>query len=196
MLKNNPDDRRMIISAWNVGEMSRMALPPCHYACQFYSREMDEGERIDAYIERHPECRDKTTKEVLSEMAYENFPTRTLSCLWNQRSVDVGLGLPFNIMSYALFTYMIAQCVNMLPEELIFMGGDCHIYEDHIEKMQEQAGRQVNRYSSPTLNLNPKVNKIEDFTYEDIKVEGYHSYPAVKMPLSVGLNTNNQSSNK
>ena len=131
---------------------------------------------------------------VLPEQPYDvkefldniNAPTRTISLLWNQRSVDCCLGLPFNIMSYAVLCFMIAQCVNMLPEELIFNGGDCHIYENQIEGIKEQMERDVYRYRLPKLVLNKEIKEITDFTFDDIKIEDYKSYPAVKMPLSVG----------
>jgi thymidylate synthase len=107
--------------------------------------------------------------------------------MWNQRSVDCGLGLPFNIMSYALLTHMIAQCVNMEVDELIFNGGDCHVYENHIEPLKEQMSRHRHLYSLPKIELNSEIKNINDFTYDDIKVIGYESYPTIKMPLSVGL---------
>lgn len=155
-LRNNPDDRRIMISAWNVGEIKDMALPPCHYTCQFYTKELENGKR-------------------------------ELSCMWNQRSVDCGLGLSFNILSYAILTHMVAQCCDMEVGELIFSGGDVHVYENHIEPLKEQLTRNPHMYALPTLKLNPTITEIDDFTYEDIKIEGYKSYPTIKMPLSVGL---------
>jgi thymidylate synthase len=116
-----------------------------------------------------------------------NIPTRKLSCMWNQRSVDTGLGLSFNIMSYAVFTHMIAQCVNMDVDELIFNGGDVHVYENHIEQLKEQISRNPHKYALPKLVLNQDKTEISDFVYDDIKIVGYRSYPTIKMPLSVGL---------
>ena len=155
-LRNNPDDRRLIISAWNVSEIPDMALPPCHYSCQFYTKKLENGKR-------------------------------ELSCMWNQRSVDCGLGLSFNILSYSILTHMVAQCCDMEVGELIFSGGDVHVYKNHIEPLKEQLTRNPHMYALPTLKLNPTITEIDDFTYEDIKIEGYKSYPVIKMPLSVGL---------
>ena len=116
-----------------------------------------------------------------------NVPSRKLSCMWNQRSCDCGLGIPFNILSYSILTHMIAQCVNMDVDELIFNGGDVHVYENHIEHLKEQTKRHPHLYALPTLKLNTKIKNINNFTYDDIKIEGYKSYSAIKMPLSVGL---------
>lgn len=156
-LRNNPDDRRIMISAWNVGEIKDMALPPCHYTCQFYAKKLSNGKR-------------------------------ELSCMFQMRSNDVILGLPFNIMSYGVLTHIIAQCCDMEVGELIFSGGDVHIYENQVEIYEkEQKNRNPHMYSLPILLLNPDIKEIDDFKYEDIKIEGYKSYPSVKYPLSVGL---------
>jgi thymidylate synthase len=200
-LKNNPDDRRMIISAWNVDEISNMALPPCHYCCQFYTKKMTEYERWKYFENNMLEEDDEEGNYNLSvfmDAKYidgslssyldrMNVPTRKLSCMWNQRSVDCGLGLGFNIMSYGLLTYMIAQCVNMDVDELIFNGGDVHVYENHIEQLKEQLKRNPYKYALPKLVLNQDKTEISDFVYDDIKIVGYKSYPTIKMPLSVGL---------
>lgn len=156
-LRNNPDDRRIMISAWNVGEIKDMALPPCHYTCQFYTKKLENGKR-------------------------------EISCMFQMRSNDICCGLPFNIMSYGVLTHMIAQCCDMEVGELIFSGGDVHIYENQVEIYEkEQKNRNPHMYSLPTLLLNPDIKEIDDFKYEDIKIEGYKSYPTVKYPLSVGL---------
>ena len=169
-LRNNPDDRRIMISAWNVGEIKNMALPPCHYTCQFYTKKLENGKR-------------------------------ELSCLWNQRSVDVLLGLPFNILSYSILTHIIAQCCDMEVGELIFNGGDVHVYENQIEEYERsQKNNNPHMYALPKLVFNwPLVGEdgirkfyavkkdIDDFNADDIKIVGYKSYPTVKYPLSVGL---------
>ena len=163
-----------------------MALPPCHYSCQFYTKEMTHIERLSclsANILQQNEYVD-FPDEVLD---MHNVPKRKLSCMWNQRSVDTLLGLPFNILSYAILTHMIAQCANMEVDELIFNGGDVHIYENQLEMANEQLSRYPRKYALPQLKLNGNIKSINDFKYEDINIVGYHSYPAIKIPLSVGL---------
>ena len=201
-LKNNPDDRRMIISAWNVDEISNMALPPCHYCCQFYTKKMTEYERWKYFENNMLEEDDEEGFFNLNTFKDGRYisgslepyldrigvPTRKLSCMWNMRSNDVCCGLPFNIMSYALLTHMVAQCVNMDVDELIFNGGDVHIYENHVETFKnEQSKRNPYKYALPKLVLNPNIKNINEFKYEDIKIKGYKSYPTVKYELNVGL---------
>lgn len=191
-LRNNPDDRRIMISAWNVGEIKDMALPPCHYSCQFYTKEMTFKEReqyvIDHYADGtvvyYPNDIERSNKIFDNE----GVPKRKLSCMWQQRSVDSLLGLPFNILSYAILTHLIAQCCDMDVDELIFTGGDVHVYKNQIDTYKaEQKERNPHLYGLPKLVLNKDITNIEDFKYEDIKIEGYKSYPTVKYPLSVGL---------
>ena len=182
-LKNNPDDRRLLVSAWNPSDLSQMALPPCHYAFQFYAKKMTLKERVAYYEKKYGTAPDLIDKNGLDQA---NIPTRKLSCMWQQRSVDTSLGLPFNILSYAILTHMVAQCVNMDVDELIFSGGDVHIYMNQLEGIQTQLRRNPYRYSLPTLNLNPEITNILDFKYEDFKIVGDRSYPTIKMPLSVG----------
>lgn len=156
-LHNSPDDRRIMISAWNVDEIKDMALPPCHYSCQFYTKKLENGKR-------------------------------ELSCMWNMRSNDLCCGLPFNILSYAILTHLIAQCCDMEVGELIYNGGDIHIYKNHIETYnKEQKNRNPHLYALPQLQLNKDIKEIDKFTYDDIKIIGYKSYPAVKYELNVGL---------
>ena len=108
--------------------------------------------------------------------------------MWNQRSCDCCLGIPFNILSYSILTHMIAQCANMDVDELIFNGGDVHIYENHVETFKnEQSKRHPKLYALPTLKLNQQIKNINDFTYDDIKIEGYQSYSKINYPLNVGL---------
>ena len=184
-LRNNPDDRRIMISAWNVGEIKDMALPPCHYCCQFYTKKMTFDERVAWLNDKIGDVPFPITEEVLKQY---DVPERKLSCMFHMRSNDACCGTPFNWMSYSVLTYMIAQCVNMAPDELIFECGDMHIYENHVKIFEEeQATRNPHMYELPKLWLNPKIRNIEDFTYDDIKVVGYKSYPSIKYPLNVGL---------
>ena len=200
-LKKNPNDRRMIISAWNVGDIPDMALPPCHFCCQFYTKKMTEVERWN-YFETHmlkeyneeghynlyvSRGENYLKGSLVSYLDRMNVPSRKLSCMFQMRSNDWFLGNPFNILSYAIFTHMIAQCVNMDVDELIFNGGDCHIYENQLDACMEQLSRNPITFKLPTLKLNSEIKNISDFTYDDIKIEGYESYPTIKAPLSVGL---------
>ena len=182
-LRKNPDDRRMIISAWNPSDVPQMALPPCHYSFQFYTKLLTVEERQKLYQETFG-----LEGATVEDMDTHNIPTRKLSCMWNQRSVDILLGLPFNILSYSILTHLVAQCCNMVPDELIFSGGDVHVYENQIETYEkEQKDRNPHRYALPKLRLRIANTNIDAFEYDDIKIVGYESYPTVKYPLSVGL---------
>ena len=143
-LKANPDSRRLIVSAWNVGEIPDMVLPPCHYAFQVYTRELSVVERMEYYGKHFMKETDSKTFDELCQIDYDklNIPTRAISLMWNQRSVDVFLGLPFNIASYGLLLTMLADEVNMVPDQLIGKLGDTHIYLNHIEQAKEQIGRE------------------------------------------------------
>jgi len=139
-LKTNPDSRRLMVNAWNVGELDQMVLLPCHYGFQVYTRELSFEERFNLYnqIEKihFEEC-------TMSMLDTKNIPTRAISLMWNQRSVDTFLGLPFNIASYGLLLEIIAKAVNMVPDELIGNLGDVHLYSNHIEQAKEQIGREL-----------------------------------------------------
>jgi thymidylate synthase len=147
-LKNNPNSRRHIISAWNVGELELMALPPCHVMSQYYVSKNGE-----------------------------------LSCHMYQRSVDVFLGLPFNIASYALLTHMLAQVCDLKVGELIISTGDTHIYSDHIDQVNEQLRRET--YPQPTLWLNTEIKDIDKFTMNDIRLINYQSHDSIKAKMAV-----------
>lgn len=146
-IKRNPDSRRHLVSAWNPAEVDNMALPPCHYAFQFY---VADGK---------------------------------LSCLFNMRSVDTFLGLPFNIASYAFLTHMVAQQCDLQPGELIWTGGDVHIYANHVEQVKLQLTREP--YPLPQLAIKRKPDSLFDYRFEDFEIDGYQSHPSIKAPIAV-----------
>jgi thymidylate synthase len=143
-LKTNPDSRRLMVSSWNVGELDQMVLPPCHYGFQVYTRELSNKERI-ILMNKKLGVTDTLPQyyNTDGEMDKNNIPTRAISLMWNQRSVDTFLGLPFNIASYGLLLMMLADEVNMVPDQLIGNLGDTHIYLNHIEQAEEQIGREL-----------------------------------------------------
>ena len=150
-LKTNPDSRRLMVNAWNVGELDQMVLPPCHYGFQVYTRELSLEEKCDWLNKNYPmyELGKWTVEKIsdndyLKEVEFEYIiPTRAISLMWNQRSVDTFLGLPFNIASYGLLLEIIAKAVNMVPDELIGNLGDVHLYSNHVEQAKEQIGREL-----------------------------------------------------
>jgi len=146
-IRRNPDSRRLIVSAWNVGELDKMALMPCHTLFQFY---VADGK---------------------------------LSCQLYQRSADIFLGLPFNIASYALLTHMVAQACGLGVGDFVHTLGDAHLYSNHVE----QAGLQLTRAprALPRLRLNPAINDLFAFRFEDIEVLDYQPHPAIKAPVAV-----------
>ena len=180
-LKNNPDSRRLIVSAWNVGEIEDMKLPPCHYGFQCYTRELSLEERKHIYEKDYVNGATVEMNHWLeSKLKARNIPTRAISLKWTQRSVDSFLGLPFNIASYGLLLNLLAKEVNMIPEDLIFSGGDCHIYTNHIEQSKHQIKQKT--YLLPTIEISNK--SIFDISYDDIKLIGYESSPSIKAELS------------
>ncbi|CAM4456808.1 MAG: Thymidylate synthase [Legionellaceae bacterium] len=146
-IKKNPNSRRLIVSAWNVGELDKMALPPCHAFFQFYVAD------------------------------------NKLSCMLTQRSVDSFLGLPFNIASYAFLTQMMAQQCDLNVGEFIWSGGDCHIYLNHLEQVNEQLQRKP--LTLPTLSIKRKPNSIFEYEYSDFEILQYESHPAIKAPIAI-----------
>jgi thymidylate synthase len=146
-LNTNPDSRRIIVSAWNVAELSKMALMPCHAFFQFY---VAQGR---------------------------------LSCQLYQRSADIFLGVPFNIASYALLTHMLAQQCDLEVGDFIWTGGDCHIYDNHVEQVELQLSRAPHPY--PLLNIKRRPESIFDYAFEDFEVLDYQHHAAIKAPVAV-----------
>ena len=181
-LKTNPDSRRLMVSAWNVGELDQMVLPPCHYGFQVYTRELSDEERVKLYEQKTNT--DTSFFPVLREtLDFHNIPTRAISLMWSQRSCDLPLGIPANIMSYALLLMMIAKQVNMVPDELIGNLGDCHIYLNQIDGVKEQLTREP--YELPTVKLSGRiVNDLSEYTLNDIVLENYQCHPKIYFPLS------------
>jgi len=187
-LKTNPDSRRLMVNAWNVGEIDQMVLPPCHYGFQVYTRELSENERrILCRTKGYPKYQfeienGKPVPNKLSETEWYdkyNVPKRAISLMWNQRSVDTFLGLPFNIASYGLLLEIIAKEVNMVPDELIGNLGDVHLYSNHIEQAKEQISRTP--YELPKLVIEHSSLEPVELVH---KLENYQSHPAIKAPLS------------
>jgi thymidylate synthase len=146
-IRRNPDSRRLIVSAWNVADIPRMALAPCHAFFQFY---VADGK---------------------------------LSCQLYQRSADIFLGVPFNIASYALLTMMIAQVTGLKPGDLVHTLGDAHLYLNHLDQAREQLARTPK--ALPVMHLNPAVNELFAFTFDDFRLEGYDPHPAIRAPIAV-----------
>jgi thymidylate synthase len=177
-LKTNPNSRRLMVSAWNVGELDQMVLPPCHYGFQVYTRELSHQERFTIHS-KNPIAMQAALDNKPLTMEETNTPTRAISLMWNQRSVDTFLGLPFNIASYGLLLMMIADEVGMVPDELIGNLGDTHIYLNHIEQAKEQIGRKP--MDLPTVQVR---DGIFCSSVNDVILENYKSHPSIKAPLS------------
>lgn len=182
-LMSNPLDRRLIVSAWNVAELDQMRLPPCHYTFQFYARPLTTHERLFPITQTYYIPGDVTSEEVEQLLDKDNVPSYELSLMLNQRSCDVGLGVPFNIVQYSLLLRMFCEVVNMYPGEFIWNGGDVHIYTNHIDALTEQTKRFL--YPSPQFYFARNVQSIDDFKYEDFIFEDYTSHPAIKMEVAV-----------
>jgi thymidylate synthase len=178
-LKTNPDSRRLMVSAWNVGDLDKMTLPPCHYGFQVYTRELDETERVILMDKKLGVTENLPAYYTEDEMVKHNIPKRAISLMWNQRSVDTFLGLPFNIASYGLLLEMIADEVNMVPDELIGNLGDVHLYKNHIEQAKEQITREPMKL--PTVHVRDGIFCSSPV---DVILENYQSHPAIKAPLS------------
>ena len=180
-LKTNPDSRRLMVSAWNVGELDQMTLPPCHYGFQVYTRELSVEERLDLASKKYkvfdPFDFHRGDHKEIDELY--PVPKRTISLMWNQRSVDTFLGLPFNIASYGLLLEMLADEMDMVADELIGNLGDVHLYSNHIEQAKEQISREP--MELPTVHVR---DGIYCSSINDAILENYQSHPSIKAPLS------------
>ena len=184
-LKTNPDSRRLMVSAWNVGELDKMTLPPCHYGFQLWTRELTYSERYKIWFNNNYETGMEYYEGNVpnfDDEYYEPTPTRAISLMWNQRSVDTFLGLPFNIASYGLLLKIIANEVNMVAGELIGNLGDVHLYSNHIEQAKEQISRKP--FDLPKLKTDAKMDGICCNVPDDFILEGYEYHPTIKAPLS------------
>lgn len=187
-LKINPDDRRMIVTAWNPGELDEQLLPPCHNMWQVFTRKLTHNERKKladnqlmlplAYKVTIDGIDINNMEQTLDEM---NIPKRAISLFFNMRSVDIPLGMPFDISSYGFLLSMIAQQVNMIPEKLVCNFGDTHIYKNQIDSVKQQLKR--NTHKLPKLKLN-KAKSLFDYKYEDFKLIDYISEDKIYFPLS------------
>lgn len=155
-LKNNPDSRRIIVSAWNVAEIEKMALPPCHAFFQFY---------------------------VAPAEPEKGFNRPRLSCQLYQRSADIFLGVPFNIASYALLTMMVAQVCEMDLGDFVHSFGDAHLYSNHFDQAELQLSRTPG--TLPTVVLNPEIKDLFEFTFDDFELKDYHPQAHIKAPVAV-----------
>ena len=177
-IKTNPDSRRLMVSAWNVGELKHMTLPPCHYGFQCYVSDLSPLEIIDQ-AKKDGLWKYTIPKGMRLGELQKDFKTKKLSLMWNQRSVDTFLGLPFNIASYGMLLTLLSEEVGMIPGDLIGNLGDTHLYSNHIEQAKEQISRY--EFNLPTIKLS-NINVLNgEFEYELIN---YLAHPNIKAPLS------------
>lgn len=181
-LHTNPTDRRLIVSAWHPYWVDHCVLPPCHCLFQFHTEAMTEAERIEYFKHKWFDITEVDQNDPKNLDLY-HVPTRKLNCQLYQRSCDTFLGVPYNIASYALLTYMIAHCVNMAPGVFTHTFGDLHIYEDHLEQLTIQASREPKR--APQLIINPKKKNLWDITRKDLELVGYDPHPAIQGKMAV-----------
>ena len=203
-LKTNPDSRRLMVSAWNVGELDKMVLPPCHYGFQIYTSELSDERRYNIWFNNNYETGmerffDPNKLPDFDNSYYTPTPKRSISLMWNQRSVDTFLGLPFNIASYGLLLEIIAKEVNMISDELIGNLGDVHLYKNHIEQAKEQISR--TSYDLPKVRITERNwyqhqlvkerlgektldEKLKSYRPDCFELIGYESHPKIKARLS------------
>jgi thymidylate synthase len=191
-LKTNPDSRRLMVNAWAVHDLPDMVLPPCHYGLQVYTRELSLDERLKLWDTKFGFANEEQKNQFNHNVHLDThgIPKRAISLMWNQRSVDTFLGLPFNIASYGLLLEIIAKQVNMIPDELIGNLGDTHLYLNHIDQAREQISR--TSYELPKLKMNPIfLANLEHKGFDEaingqvnFKLENYYPHPSIKAPLS------------
>jgi thymidylate synthase len=194
-LKTNPDSRRLMVNAWNVGELDSMVLPPCHYGFQVYTKELSYKERYHIWFTNNYESGMEYCEEIIpnfDDPYYVPTPTRSISLMWNQRSADLFLGLPFNIASYGLLLHILGSIVNMVPDELVGNLGDVHLYENHLSQSTEQLKRDP--LQLPKLvhmktdefykSLSEDTSLFSHLKNTDFIVDNYQSHPTIKAPLS------------
>jgi thymidylate synthase len=188
LLKTDPFSRRIIVSAWNVSDLSKMALMPCHNFFQFNVRYKSANELRDEYALRTgQQIRGILNREQwLAEFEKNEMRVRDkyLSLMWNQRSIDIGLGLPFNIASYATLCHMVAQLVDMDVDILIGNFGDVHVYKNHVDGMKEMLSRPIIT-SKAKLHINENVTSIDDFELSDFSLLNYDFHPKIDLPVAV-----------
>lgn len=195
LLKNDPDSRRIYVSAINVGQLDQMALEPCHNYFQFTTTKLSLYERFELFRHKNyqfgvgwilplnPENGEIAEPEKLKKQFDDaGIPTRKLNCFFLMRSSDTFLGLPFNIASYALLTQMIAQQVNMVPGELVYTGVDVHIYQNHLEQVKLQLTREP--YAKPLMHIKKK-DSIFDYTIDDFELLNYNHHDPIKAPVAI-----------
>lgn len=181
-IKSHPDSRRRMVNAWNVGELDQMTLPPCHYGFQVYTRELSDRERYEYWFKNNYETGMEYNESNIPNFDddyYTTTPKRSISLMWNQRSADTFLGLPFNIASYGMLLTLLAEEVGMVPGELIGNLGDTHLYSNHVEQAREQMER--TSFELPTIEIHMSDILNGEFDYE---LTNYKYHPSIKAPLS------------
>jgi thymidylate synthase len=185
-IKSNPDNRRLLVTMWNPSDLPMQALPPCHHNFQLYTRNLNliEKLRLIKNISNNDVIKIDVA-DVDKILFTYNLPSRAISLLWSQRSVDVGLGLPFNIASYGLLLLLFAKQLNMVADELIFNGGDTHLYLNHLDQLTKQLKREP--YNLPTVDLVGDIDFVNNphlLTLDNFKLVNYVSHDKINLPLS------------